>query len=69
MARKKCTFNLDTRILAELAPAAEAAGYPSINRFVETGLWELLKMAGRIPADADPLPEMRGKSRKKMEQD
>lgn len=68
MARKRRAFLLDDRIIAELDGAAEAAGHASVNRFVEAGLWELLKMAGRIPADAEPLPEMRGGKRKKMEQ-
>lgn len=67
MARKRRAFLLDDRIIAELDGAAEAAGYASINQFVEAMLFWALKIMGRIPADAAPLPEMRGGSRKKME--
>ena len=64
MPRRQRMFRLDDRILDALDEVSTNAGYSSANQFVETTLFNILKAAGKIPADAPPLPETRGGDRK-----
>lgn len=63
MTRKQRMFRLDERILNSLEMAANNAGFSSTNQFVEATLFNLLKMSGTIPSEAEPLPETRGGKR------
>lgn len=63
MPRKQRMFRLDERILESLEDVATKAGFSSANQFVETTLFNLMKMAGAIPSEAEPLPETRGGKR------
>jgi hypothetical protein len=60
MPRSRINFRLDDRILGELE---ELAGKGKMNQFVEGLLFEFLKSTGRLPKDAEPLPEARGGKR------
>ncbi len=63
MPRRPKNFLLDDRIIGSLDDAAKKAGYKSANQFVEATLFNLLKMSGNLPPDAEPLPEARGGKR------
>jgi hypothetical protein len=67
MPRRPKNFLLDERIIDALAGAAKKAGYKGPNKFVEAALFNLLKMSGDLPKDAEPLPETRGKKPKDAE--
>jgi hypothetical protein len=60
MPRRQRMFRLDDRILNALEEVSKNAGHSSVNQFVETTLFNLVKAAGKIPADSEPLPETRG---------
>jgi hypothetical protein len=63
MPRRQRMFRLDDRILEALDEVSANAGHSSVNQFVEMTLFNLIKAAGKIPADAEPLPETRGGKR------
>jgi hypothetical protein len=63
MPRRQRMFRLDDRILDALDEVSSNAGHSSANQFVEMTLFNLIKAAGKIPADAEPLPETRGGKR------
>ncbi len=62
MPRKPANFRLDERVLQALKAAAFDAGM-SVNAYVENALFGTLKGAGKLPMDAQPLPEPRGGKR------
>lgn len=63
MPRRPKNFLLDERIIEALDEAAKSAGYKNANKFVEATLFNILKISGKIPSDAEPLPEARGGKR------
>jgi hypothetical protein len=60
MPRRQRMFRLDDRILDALDEVSSNAGHSSANQFVEKTLFDLMKAAGKIPADAQPLKDGRG---------
>ena len=60
MPRRKVTYRLDDRILDELEKLVSDG---SQNQFVEGILFEFLKNTGRLPANAERLPDNRGGKR------
>lgn len=61
MPRRKVTYRIDDRVLDALDKLVIEG---SINQFVEGVLFDFLKNTGRLPADAERLPENRGGARK-----
>jgi len=60
MPRRKVTYRLDDRVLDELDKLVTDG---SVNQFVEGILFEFLKNTGRLPGDAQRLPDNRGGKR------
>lgn len=60
MPRRKVTYRLDDRILDELEKLVSDG---SQNQFVEGILFEFLKNTGRLPSNAERLPDNRGGKR------
>ncbi|MBE9031826.1 hypothetical protein IQ266_18995 [filamentous cyanobacterium LEGE 11480] len=63
MPREPHKFRLDDRVIAALKQAAAEQG-TSFNAYVEGLLFAHAKVIGKIPPDAEPLPETRGGKRK-----
>lgn len=57
MPRRRVNFRIDDRILDALE---DLAGEGKLNQFVEGLLFDFLKNTGRLPSDAERLPEARG---------
>ncbi|BAU13756.1 hypothetical protein LEP3755_42970 [Leptolyngbya sp. NIES-3755] len=62
MPRKDTKLRLDERILSALREKAEESGM-SFNALCETILFSYAKSVGKLPPDAEPLPEARGGAR------
>lgn len=62
MPRKDTKLRLDERILSALREKADESGM-SFNALCETILFSYAKSVGKLPPDAEPLPEARGGSR------
>lgn len=62
MPRKDTKLRLDERILIALREKAEESGM-SFNGLCETILFSYAKSTGKLPPDAEPLPEARGGKR------
>lgn len=62
MPRKDTKLRLDDRVLAALREKADESGL-SFNALCEGVLFTYAKATGKIPIDAEPLPETRGGSR------
>lgn len=60
MPRRKVTYRIDDRVLDALDNLVIEG---SVNQFVEGVLFDFLKNTGRLPADAERLPENRGGKR------
>ena len=60
MPRRKVTYRIDDRVLDALDRLIIEG---SVNQFVEGVLFDFLKNTGRLPADAERLPENRGGKR------
>lgn len=62
MPRKDTKLRLDERILAALREKAQESGM-SFNGLCESVLFSYAKATGKLPLDAEPLPESRGGAR------
>ncbi|MBD1842493.1 hypothetical protein H6F89_03495 [Cyanobacteria bacterium FACHB-63] len=62
MPRKDTKLRLDERILSALREKADESGM-SFNALCETILFSYAKSVGKLPPDAEPLPEARGGAR------
>jgi hypothetical protein len=62
MPRKDTKLRLDDRILTALREKAEEGGL-SFNALCEGVLFNYAKATGKLPIDAEPLPETRGGKR------
>jgi hypothetical protein len=62
MPRKDTKLRLDDRILAALREKAEETG-TSFNALCEAVLFNYAKSVGKMPLDAEPLPDPRGGKR------
>lgn len=62
MPRKDTKLRLDDRILEALRTKAEENGM-SFNALCEGVLFNYAKSVGKLPLDAEPLPDTRGGSR------
>ena len=60
MPRRRVNFRIDDRVLDELE---SLAGEGKLNQFVEGLLFDFLKNTGRLPPNAEKLPETRGGKR------
>jgi hypothetical protein len=62
MPRKDTKLRLDDRIVEALRAKAEESG-TSFNALCEAVLFNYAKAVGKLPIDAEPLPESRGGAR------
>jgi hypothetical protein len=62
MPRKDTKLRLDDRVLSALREKASESDL-SFNALCEAVLFNYAKATGKIPIDADPLPEARGGKR------